>query len=234
MLEFGLPQYPPVIPDDLTDIHKICCKKNKIKSSCGDKFQYHVQKWNQRHEFALDRVRYTHKVYPNRQYFQWYWNFFVERLYLSREVLMANPMARCGRILGDIPSNYPAAPETNMMPDADMWSDTHPPNSQFITPPSPYIDQSFNPSTNYNRQTNSYKTPQFHIQPTLNIVIMEKAPKYQIIHLMTLIQLKTPHKPITQPITIHLFQPTIPSTKCTLSRRKKTMYPNGHNHILVP
>jgi hypothetical protein len=134
----------------LTDLHKICCRKNKIKSSWGDKFQYHVHKWNQRHEFALDGVRYTHEVYPNRQYFQWYWNFFGERLYLSREALLANPMARCGRILGDIPSNYPATPETNMMPDADMWSDTHPPNSLFMTPPPPYFDQSFNPSTNYN------------------------------------------------------------------------------------
>jgi len=80
-----------------------------------------------------------------------------------------------------------------MMSDADMWSDTHPPNSQFITPSPPYFDQSFNPSTNYNynqtyqspSQTNSYKTPQFHIQLILNIVIMEKALKYQTIHLMT-------------------------------------------------
>ena len=49
-----------------------------------------------------------------------------------------------------------------------------------------------------NPQTKSYITPQSHIQAILNKVIMEKAPEHQAIHLMTSIQLSTPHKPVNQ------------------------------------
>jgi len=110
LLQFGLPQYPPSIPDDLTDLYNMCCHKNKIKCSWGDKHQHYVLKWNQRHQLALPEVRYTHRVHLNRIYFEWFWNFFGERMYLSREALLANPMARCGMILGGLPSYYPAAP----------------------------------------------------------------------------------------------------------------------------
>ncbi len=162
MLQFGLPQFPPAMPDDLRNLHETCCHKIKIKGSWGDHHQYYILKWNQRHQFALHGVRYTYVVYPNRIYFQWYWNFFGERLYLSREALLANPMARSGITLQGLPANYPAAPEPNMMPDEDMWSDTHPPNSQFITPSLPYFDTSFNSSTNYNF-SQTYQSPP---QPT--------------------------------------------------------------------
>jgi hypothetical protein len=120
-----------------------------------------------------------------------------------------------------------------------MWSDTHPPNSQFITPSPPTLTKvlTLPPTTtttkltnhHHNPQTNSYKTPQFHFQPTLNIVIMEKAHKYQTIHLMTLIKLKTPHKPVSRTnhnTPLSTYQPL--QTMYTIP--KQTTYPNGHNH----
>jgi len=77
-----------------------------------------------------------------------------------------------------------------------------------MTPQPTNFDQSFDPSTNYNHnqltnhrhnpQTKSYITTQSHIQAILNKVIMEKAPEHQTIHLMTSIQLSTPHKLVTQ------------------------------------
>jgi len=50
----------------------------------------------------------------------------------------------------------------------------------------------------------------------LNKVLMEKAPEHLTIHLMTSIQLSTPHKPIT----ILLVQPTNASINCKLSPNK--------------
>jgi len=107
----------------------------KIKDSWGDKFQYHIQKWNQRHKLALYGVRYNHDVYPNCQYFEWYWNFFGYHLWVSREALLANPMVEYRIILRELSSNYPATPKTYMMSDTNMWSNTPPSNNQFNTPP---------------------------------------------------------------------------------------------------
>jgi len=201
---------PPCIPDDLTDLHNICCHKNKIKGSWGDQHQYYFLKWNQRHQLALPGVRYTDKVHPNRIYFEWYWNFFGECMYLSREALLANPMARCGSILEDLPSYYPAAPETNICQMQTCGQihihltasslHLHPLTLPKALTHSPTTTTTTAKLTNHhhNPQTNSYKTPQFHFQPTLNIVIMEKAPKYQTIQLMNLVKLKTPHKPVSR------------------------------------
>ena len=72
MLQFGLPQHPPALPDNLKDFHKINLTKDKIKGSWRDKHHRQVENWNQRHQLALQGVRYNHEVYPNRQYFAWY------------------------------------------------------------------------------------------------------------------------------------------------------------------
>lgn len=50
----------------------------------------------------------------------------------------------------------------------------------------------------YNPRTNSYKTTQLYFQATLNLVIIEKALKHQTIHLTTSIQIRSPHKLVTQ------------------------------------
>jgi len=132
------------------------------------------------------------------------WEFFGDHLWLSREVLLTNPRQPCARILLGLSRDYPSAPETYTVPDENMWSNTPPPYNQFMTPPPTNFDQSFNPSTNYNHNQTYQSppqptiTPQSHIQAILNKVIMEKAPEHQTIHLMTSIQLSTPHKPVTQ------------------------------------
>jgi len=79
-------------------------------------------------------------------------------MWISREALLANSMVECRRILREFLSNYPTAPETYMMSDANMWSNTPPSNNQFITSPPTYFDQSFNPSTNYN-YNQTYQSP---------------------------------------------------------------------------
>ncbi|XP_039687054.1 uncharacterized protein [Medicago truncatula] len=165
-LQFGLPQHPPSLPENLKDFHKINLSKDRIKGSWGDKHHRQVQNWNQRHQLALHGVRYNHEVYPNRQYFAWYWKFFGDYLWLSREVLLSNPRQACASILPGLPRDYPAVPQAYTVPDENMWSNTPPPYNQFMTPPPTNFDQTFNPSTNYN-YNQTYQSPP---QPTNQIL----------------------------------------------------------------
>jgi len=145
-------------------------------------------------------------------------------------------MARSGITLEGLPANYLAAPEPNMMPDEDMWSDTHPPNSQFITPSLPNFDQSFNSSTNYN-YSQTYQSPP---QPTNEFLQHspipyptysqhshhEESSQISNIHLMTLIQLKTPHKPVSHTnhnTPLSTYQPL----QTMYTTPKQTTHPNG-------
>ncbi|XP_024639547.1 uncharacterized protein [Medicago truncatula] len=165
-LQFGLPQHPPSLPENLKVFHKINLTKDRIKGSWGDKHHRQVQNWNQRHQLALHGVRYNHEVYPNRQYFAWYWEFFGDYLWLSREVLLSNPRQACASILPGFPRDYPAVPQTYTVLDENMSSNTPPPYNQFMTPPPTNFDQTFNPSTNYN-YNQTYQSPP---QPTNQIL----------------------------------------------------------------
>jgi len=85
----------------------------------------------------------------------------------------------------------------------------------------------------HNPLTKTYKTPQSHIQVILNKVIMEKALEHQTIHLMTSIQLSTPHKPVTQ--TNHnTHRSTYQPLHTLLTIPKQITYLNGQIHKLIP
>jgi len=208
MLQFGLPQHPPALPDNLKDFHKINLTKDKIKGSWRNKHHCQVQNWNQRHQLALHGVRYNHEVYPNRQYFAWYWEFFGDRLWLSREVLLTNLRQACARILPGLARDYPAAPKTYTVPDVNMWSNTLPSYNQFMTPPPTNFDQSFNSSTNYNYNQTYQSPPQPTNQILHNTPISYPSYSQQSHHgessrtsnysFDASIQLSTPHKPVTQ------------------------------------
>jgi len=145
-LQFGLPQFIPGEPERMEVYHKISLKK-KEKRSRAEILQNDVQRWNNRHESILHGVPYNDEVYPNHDYFTWYWTLFRDHLWISRDPLLGNPLEPCAQRLHILEANYPSSPELDTMPEPNVAQEPSADHT-FITPPP--FNPSFNPSTDYN------------------------------------------------------------------------------------